>query len=222
MASAARMGRLRGATLWKGIEFYLGILTTILVAVAWCTNLVTKPLATGFGGGVAGIGMLVAYFVYNQHKQKGRVPVVMQTGVEGRLTDLVLAILSRDPEQNDAVIHAAINSADGHPVVFLYMGEPGNLPPPRMFEVYDPYLYDQTAKAAFGKAESVAQKAKVPTRYVYKLEDPAVCGHVWQLLHPRDTIVAAGNTNECKDINPDRIRTELTPEGKVVHMIKRW
>ena len=122
MASAARTGRLGGATLWKSIEFYLGILTTILVAVAWCTNLVTKPLATGFGGGVAGIGMLVAYFVYNQHKQKGRVPVVMQTGVEGRLTDSVLAILSSDPEQNDAVIHAAVNSADGHPVVFLYHG----------------------------------------------------------------------------------------------------
>ena len=222
MASAARTGRSGLKSLWRDIDFYLGILTTILVAIAWTTNLIAKPLATAFGGSVAGAGMLVAYFVYNQHKQKGRVPVVMQTGVEGRLPDSVLAILSANSEHNAAVIHAAVNSADGHPVVFMYIGEPRNLPPPRMFEVYDPYLYDPEAKAAFGKAESVAQKAKVPTRYVYKLEDRDICARVWQLVHPRDTIVAADNVNECQDINTDRIRTELTQEGKVVHMIKRW
>jgi hypothetical protein len=148
--------------------------------------------------------------------------VVVVTGIEGRLPGSVLAVLSNNPEDNDAVIHSAVHEADGKPVVFMYVGQPKNLPPPRMFEVYDPYLYDQQARAAFGRAESVAQKAKVPTRYVYRLEEPDVVARVWQLVHPRDTIVAADNTNEVKDINPDRIRSELTPEGKVVHLLKRW
>src|SRR5258708_7699914 len=34
------------------VDFWLGVLTTFLVGVAWSTNLVTKPLATAFGGGV--------------------------------------------------------------------------------------------------------------------------------------------------------------------------
>ncbi|HLI06599.1 MAG TPA: APC family permease [Ktedonobacteraceae bacterium] len=207
---------------WTNIEFYLGILTTFLVMLAWTTNLITKPLATAFGGSVTGLGMIVAYFMYNQHKQKGRVPVVVVTGVEGRLPGSVLAVLSNNPEHNDAVIHAAVNEADGRPVVFMYVGEPKNLPPPRMFEMYDPYLYDQQARAAFGRAESVAQKARVQTRFIYRLEEPDVVARVWQIVHPRDTIVAAANASEVRDINPDRIRSELTPEGKVVHLLKRW
>lgn len=222
MASARRTGSGRLKILWRNIDFYLGILTTVLVALAWGTNLVAKPLATAFGGSVAALGMGVAFFVYNQHKQKGRVPVVTTTGVEGRLPNSVLAVLSADSEHNDAVIHAAIDNADGHPVVFMYLGEPRNVPPPRLFEVYDPYLYDPAAKAAFGRAQSVAQKAKVSTRFIYKMEGRDVVARVWQFIHPRDTIVAADNANECQDINPDRIRTELTQEGKVVHMIKRW
>ncbi len=41
-------------SVWSNIEFWLGVLTTLLVFVAWSTNLVAKPLATAFGGTVAG------------------------------------------------------------------------------------------------------------------------------------------------------------------------
>ncbi len=190
------------------IDFYLGILTTALVMLAWTTNLITKPLATVFGGSVTGVGMIIAFFMYRQHKQRGRIPVVVVTGVEGRLPGSILAVLSHNAEHNEAVIHAAVREADGRPVVFMYIGEPRSLPPPRMFEMYDPYLY--------------AQKAKIPTRFVYKLEEPGVVARVWQLVHPHDTIVAADNTDEVQNINPDRIRSELTSEGKVVHLLKRW
>jgi amino acid transporter len=53
-------------------NFWLGILTTILVSLAWCTNLVSKPLATAFGGSLAIAGMGVAYFNYTRHKKKGQ------------------------------------------------------------------------------------------------------------------------------------------------------
>jgi hypothetical protein len=34
--------------------------------------------------------------------------------------------------------------------------------------------------------------------------------------------VAAKEDQHLKDINPDRVRYELTPEGKVAHLLKRW
>ena len=205
------------------IDFWLGVLTTALVMIAWSTNLVAKPLATAFGGTVAIIGMLIAYGNYMLHKRRGRVPVMI-TGVEGRLPGSVLAVLTSGNGHNDAVIRSAISHADGHPVVFLYLSEkkPQTQRPPSMFEVVDPYLDDAQAKEYFGKAESVAQKAKVPRRYVYQQQEPEAVAYLWQTVHPHDTVVAAEKASDLVDVNPDRIRYELTTNGKVAHMLKQW
>jgi len=39
---------------------WIGMLTTVMVLVSWSVNLVTKQLATVFGGGLTAIGMLIA------------------------------------------------------------------------------------------------------------------------------------------------------------------
>lgn len=44
----------------RGVNFYLGVLTSLMVLVAWGINLFAKPLATLFGGGVTLIGMAIA------------------------------------------------------------------------------------------------------------------------------------------------------------------
>lgn len=44
----------------RGPVFWVGVLTTLMVVVAWVTNIVSKPLATYFGGGITLFGMLVA------------------------------------------------------------------------------------------------------------------------------------------------------------------
>jgi len=213
----------RAYSLWSTIDFYLGIATTFLVALAWSTNLVAKPLATAFGGTVAGLGMIIAYLNYMYNKRKGRVPVLI-TGVEGRLPGSVLAVLTSGNGNNDAVIRTAINNAYGHPVVFLYV----NTHPkqanrtPSMFEVVDPYLEDEHAKEYFGKAENLAQKAKIQRRYLYRQDAPGTVSRVWQAVHPHDTVIAAANAPQCEDLNPDRIRYELTSSGKVAHMLKQW
>ena len=220
---AATARRSEVLSLWSTINLYLGILTTALVMLAWSTNLVSKHLATEFGGAVVTTGMAVAYLNYRYNKRKGRVPVTI-TGVEGRLPGSVLAVLTTGNGHNDAVIRAAINNAHGHPIVFLYLSEnkakAGRAP--TMFEVVDPYLDDQQAKDYFGKAENLAQKAKVPRRYVYRKQEPDVVARVWQAVHPHDTVVAAENASQFEDINPDRIRYELTSKGKVAHMLKQW
>jgi amino acid transporter len=221
LAAPAHSWRTTLRRIWFTLDFWLGILTTVLVATAWCTNLVAKPLATAFGGTVAGAGMLVAYVNYSRHKQAGRLPVVT-TGIEGRLPGSIMAVLTADNGQNDAVIRTAVNEADGHPVVFLYLGKPRPDRTPSMFEVYDPYLYDQQAKEYFGKAEHLAQRSKIQRRFVYRQEGPGSVANIWQVVHPHDTIVAAKNTSKIEDINPDRIRYEITPNGKVAHLLKSW
>ena len=221
LASPVRNWRTRIRELWYNIDFWLGILTTFLVATAWTTNLIFKRPATLFGGTVAGIGMLVAYINYRRQKQKGYLPVVY-TGIEGRLPGSILAVLTAKNGHNDMIIRSAINSADGKPVVFLYLGEPKAARIPQIFEVYDPYLDDPQAKKSFGKAENLAQKSKSPRRFVYSTEEPGAIADVWHIAHPHDTIIAADYAKDVVDVNPDRIRYELTPEGKVAHLIKRW
>jgi amino acid transporter len=221
LASPARNWRTRLREIWYNIDFWLGVLTTFLVATAWTTNLVYKHLATLFGGTVAGIGMLVAFINYSQQKQKGYLPVVT-TGIEGRLPDSVLAVLTAKNGRNDMIIRSAIDSAEGRPVVFLYVGEPKAARVPQIFEVYDPYLYDPQAKEFFGKAENLAQKSKITRRFVYRTEEAGAVARVWQTVHPHDTIIAADRASEVEDVNPDRIRYELTPGGKVAHLLKRW
>jgi amino acid transporter len=62
----------------RGVWFWIGLLTTAMVLVSWCVNLVTKPLATFFGGGLTAFGMAVA--IAGQQKRFGdllhRVPAV--------------------------------------------------------------------------------------------------------------------------------------------------
>src|SRR5438067_4065457 len=221
LATPATSWRVKFRDAWHSLDFWLGILTTLLVFIAWSTNLVSKPLATAFGGSVASLGMLIAYVNYSRQKQKGRLPVVT-TGIEGRLPDSVLAVLTAKNGHNDMVIRSAINSAEGRPVVFLFLGEPKPGRVPRMFEVVDPYLEDQQAKEYFGKAEHLARKSKISRRFVYRQEEPGAVSSVWHVVHPHDTIVAAENVPEVEDVNPDRVRHELTPGGKVAHLLKRW
>ena len=44
----------------RGFRFWIGIVTTIMVATAWAVNIVNKPYATFFGGSVVAVGVVVA------------------------------------------------------------------------------------------------------------------------------------------------------------------
>ncbi len=222
MAAPARTWQQHLRHLWYSIDFWLGILTTVLVIVAWCTNLIAKPLATAFGGSAALIGMGISFINYRQSQKQGRLPVAVTTGVEGRLPGSVLAVLTAENGRNDAIIRTAIAIADSKPVVFLYLGEPGPDRTPRMFEVIDPYLDDLHAKEYFGKAENQAQKAKISRRFVYRKEEPDAISRIWHVIHPRDIVIAANRASDIEDVNPDRVRYEITSGGKVAHLLKSW
>ena len=222
LAAPARTWRQRLGHLWRTVDFWLGVLTTFLVALAWTTNLVAKPLATAFGGSVTLIGMSVALVNYRLSKQQGRLPVAVTTGVEGRIPGSVLAVLTPANGRNDAIIRTAVEIADGKPVVFLYLGEPRPERTPHIFEVIDPYLDDPKAKEYFGKAENQARKAKIQRRFVYRKQEPDTLSRVWHMVRPRDTVIAANNATNLEDVNPDRVRYEITSNGKVAHLLKTW
>ena len=44
----------------RDFAFWLGVLTTAMILIAWCINLVEKELATLFGGVLTAVGMIVA------------------------------------------------------------------------------------------------------------------------------------------------------------------
>ncbi len=208
--------------IWVTIDFWLGILTTILVVLAWCTNLVAKPLATAFGGSVATVGMAIAYFNYGRHKRYGLAPIGI-THVEHRLPGSILAVLFQGDKHNETVARVAINNAARKPVVFLYISyiRPSTTTP-RMFEFADPYLHDEQAKETFARAEHLAQKHKIVRRYVYRLHEPDAIRRVWSIVQPQDIVADAEHMEEFENINPDFVRFELTPDGKIVHLIKNW
>jgi amino acid transporter len=206
---------------WRELDFWLGVLTTFLVILAWSTNLVAKPLATAFGGSFALVGMGIALFNYRLTQKQGRVSVMVATTV-GRLPGSVLAILTAENGRNDAIIRTAISIADNNPVVFLYLGKPGPEHRPSIFEVVDPYLDDAKAKEYLGKAESQAQKAKIQRRFLYRKQGPETISRAWHAIHPRDIVMAVDSDTKIEDVNPDRVRYEITANGKVVHLLKTW
>ena len=206
-----------GTDLWKRLDFWLGVLTTLLVVLAWSISIVSQPLATAFGCSVAFAGMAVAYVNY----RRGRAPMVIPY-LDRRMPDALLAVLAAGDAHNDAVIDSAINHARGKPVVFLYLAEPKTERVPRLFEVVDPYLEDEPAKATLKQAALLARKAGLASRFVYRLQAPGSAGRIWQTVHPRDVVLTAEYAAQVEEINPDRIRYELTPHGKIAHLLKSW
>ncbi len=208
------------------IMFVLGILTTILVTIAWGTNLIAKPDATLFGGGVTILGMGIAYINYRQTQKSGRVPVpVAIRQVYERLPNATMAILIDGYEDNKAVIKSAMKNSDPeNPVVFVFVGKKRErADSPRMMEIIDPYNENAGARQAFGKAEHLALNAKFQKRYyVYTEGDPDTVATVWRNVHPHDTILSPKLTEKIVNINPDRIRYEITSGGKLAHLLKSW
>ncbi len=203
------------------VNFWLGILTTVLVVIAWSTNLINKPLATAFGGSVSVLGMGIAYFNYSRHKKSGRVPV-LATQREQPLPSSVLAVLTAGPNHNKAVIEAAVKNKEHAPVTFLYVGKDASERRPEVFRLTSPHLEDEQAKEDFGKANHLAEEAKLESYFVYRHKEPNAVQHVWQVIQPSDMIIAAENVANLTGIDTDQVRYEDTMAGKIAHLTKQW
>ena len=185
-----------GAWTHSTINLLLGWLTSLLVVVAWSTNLVAKPLATAFGGSAALVGMGIAVVLYAHHRRRGRRPVAT-TGVEPHFTARVLAVLAgADTQEQEAVIQLALahvppaGLAGKEGVVFLYLGDQGALEPPGVFRLVEAHLHDPHARTILGRANYLARAVATPARFVYRHREVEAVRQVVQFLQPQEIVVA--------------------------------
>jgi amino acid transporter len=221
-----------GRTLRRQATLVVGIFTTFFVVIGWGVNLVAKPDATIFGGGLTALGLAVGLWTYRRgRRQRPAVfplPYRAQRATEsvaaefyGKPAD-VLVILPRDQNAAAAVIAEALHVAKGKRAVFLYRGQapPG---PPELWEVSDPYLKDYTAQDAFARAE-VGTRQDVPSRrYVYVPGSLArdVVGRVWAELMPHETVVLQGEQEVLPAVALDRVRLRMSDGVPILHLVSR-
>ncbi|GCE28484.1 hypothetical protein KDA_39680 [Dictyobacter alpinus] len=211
------------ATLGEHLDFWAGIFTTLTVLLAWVVSIISKPQGTIFGGSVVLLGMSIA--IVNSIRQ-GRA-IVLPRPLENRMPNAILAVLVGNEHNNERVIESALKEAadDGEPgrsLIFLYLSKQKVNRVPSPFEIVDPYLEDGQAKDTFRLAQRLAGHKGVTSHFMYQLATKDVLEQVWKFAQPRDVVLPADLLAQVEDINPDRMRYELTPHGKVIHLVKNW
>ena len=210
--------------------YALGVLTTVLVLVAWSVNLIAKPLATAFGGGLTVLGLLVGYFTYRRARshrpavfpvpyQPNQAAASIAEALRGRPAE-VMAILPHDTDRAVSVIGDAMSAASGGRIVFIYQGHRRPAGAAEFREVADPYLKDYSAQDAFARAESMARKSIPDRRYVYLPGNlrREIVGEVWKEIGPRETIVTDEDYDLLPPIALDRVRRHVTDGGVILHL----
>jgi amino acid transporter len=213
------------------IAYAVGVLTTVLVAIAWLTNLVSKPLATEFGGGLTVLGLIIGLVTYAVGRQQAPVvfpflhrpgvPIVPIANARQMPPCELLVILPHDLQGIEALLEVVRREAVGRPVVFLYRGDQPDGRHPELLEVADPYLKDRAAQAAFARAERVARKVTRDRRYVYVpggVRREAVAD-VWKTLRARETLVVDGDQNVLPPVAIDRVRRTYQDGIPVLHLV---
>jgi amino acid transporter len=219
-------------SLGRALFFGVGVLTTVLVIAAWAINLVFKPEATKFGGGLALVGFLIGLATYRYYRSRRPtvfpVPFRPQRAAESiaaalggrRPTGDVLVILPHEQLAAEAVITEAAKAAEGRGAVFVYRGTRHGKQYADLLEVSDPWLRDYGARDAFARAEQMARKQVPRRRYVYvpgSLPREMVA-EVWRTVHPRETVVADEDKGMLPPLAVERVRRHHTDGATVLHM----
>jgi amino acid transporter len=212
--------------------FVIGVLTTILVVVAWSVNLVQKPLATEFGGGLTVLGLIAGLLTYRYYRSRrpSVFPVSFrpQRAAESIATALghrpsageVLVILPHDQLAAEAMMAAATHAAAGRGAVFLYRGDRYPNQHHELLEVADPYLRDFSAHDAFARAEMLTRDHVKNRRYVYMPGSlpREMVGEVWRTVAPKETLVTVEDQGMLPPMAVDRVRRHTTDGITVLHM----
>ena len=212
--------------------YAIGVVTTVLVIVAWSVNLVAKPLATEFGGCLTAIGLVVGFATYRRAR-RNRPPVfpvpfspqraaasIAQVLGSQLYGGELLVVLPHEQLEEEAVIADAVSGAVGRSAVFIYRGNPPPAEYAEMLEVADPYLKDYAAHDAFARAEKLARKQIAHRRYVYLPGNLSseVLRDIWTAIHPKETVVAADDQGILPPMAIDRLHRHVVDGTAVLHL----
>jgi len=134
----------------------------------------------------------------------------------------ILVVLSADAARNAEVVRAAIAGADGHTLVFLYLGrpQPREVQP---FEIYDPYTFDEEAQRTLAAAAAAARHAHVPAQFAYRVGGPDRVLDAWRVIHPDEIIAEASLAKTIsKRVSPDYVRYQQLGGVRVAHYVKHF
>ncbi len=188
---AQRIAPVRSAirSIWLDIRYYLGFVTTLLVALAWVTNLFSKPDATLFGGGLTLLGVGVAVVNFRHQQRAGAIPVFPMARLRP-MPHAILVALPASGAHNVAVMRACVEDANRRPLVFTYLAE-REMEASRAFQFADPYLYDREAQHLFSRAASLCQQAGVSAHFLYLVGGAASIIDVWRAIRPDEIVTEA-------------------------------
>jgi len=93
-------------------SFYLGLLTSAMVIVAWSVNLFAKPLATVFGGGVTLVGMAIALGM----REGWLTEAIYRIGFVGRLATRAMEEAERKAEEGAVEIVSLAQASELRPL----------------------------------------------------------------------------------------------------------
>jgi amino acid transporter len=210
---------------WPDVKYYLGFLTTALVLVAWLTNLIGKPLATAFGGGLTIIGLSVAALHYRY--QATRYPVVFLNAPMA-VPGSRLVVLSPIGNHIKAVIKDAMRQAKEYTPVFLFLAPPSHLPPPRLFEIQDRFGMDEEAQLALSRAKRACQQAGIDGVYLYAVGGAPQVFEIARRVRPSEIVAeehAARRITraEPKDgglaVSPESVRYRREGDASIAHYV---
>lgn len=206
---------------WPAIKFYVGILTTILVGIAWITNLFAKPLATIFGGGFTIVGLGIALLYHQRLIQQGEAPVAPMHILQRMSNSILIALSSvTASEYNRQVIDAAIETADNHQLVFLYLSRKPTQSP-RFMQFADPYLTDVEAQHTLTYASNRARRAGLKASFIYRLGGAGQVIDIWRIIRPDEIIAEAEIAKKVsKYVPPDYVRYQQFDDVRVAHYVR--
>ncbi len=213
------------------VSFGVGVVTTILVLVAWITNLFAKPMATLFGGGLTLVGLAVAMANYRIARRRGQAilfPDIHRAGHPllllrrgRRLRPAVLVLLPHDPDQAERIAQITIELARGRSIAFLYVAHEREAPrrPPRLLEILTPYQDDPMAQQAFARAEQAARAGGNVRGYVYvpEIGPTGMLEEVIEHLQPAEAILFDDGRGVLGEDRAQLKRIE-TQGGQVLHL----
>ncbi len=197
--------------------FCVGILTSVLVVLAWTTNLFAKPLATLFGGTVTFLG-LAAVGITQLHRRRRGLPgpiphaerlewVHLPVDEQGR-HPLVALVHGTDAEL-EALVDVALEAAGPAPPVFLFIGSRGHGSANHLREIIDPYLTDTDAHTVFRAVERRCGHRR-RHRVVYAAgphQRSAGTVQALQRLHAGRLLVLDGDSEHLAGLNAKHERT---------------